>query len=104
MSDKKPAMITGLVDDWKRRSADAKVHLRLKYLPVDFDFGQIDEYDRYLEMSDDEQRSFVADMSNVEYEFWNALETSRALYVDPLDRQDGSITEAKFARYPERYR
>lgn len=104
MSDKKPAMITGLVDDWKLRSAEAKDRLRLKYLPVNFDFERVDEYQRYLSMSGDEQKAYVADMSNQEYEFWNALETARALYVDPLDRQDGSITEAKVARHPERYR
>ncbi|TZG36614.1 hypothetical protein [Agrobacterium sp. B1(2019)] len=103
MSDNKPAMITGLIDDWKLRSAEVKVHLRLKYLPLDFDFGQIDECERYLEMSDDQQRAFVSDMNNEEYEFWNALETSRALYVNPLDKQDGSITEAKVAAHPKRY-
>ena len=102
MSDKKPAMITGLIDDWKLRSAEAKERLKLKHVPWNFDYDRIEEYERYLEMTDDEQRAFVADMSNEEYEFWNALETSRALYVDPVDRQ-GSITEAKVARYPERY-
>lgn len=103
MTDNKPAMITTLIDDWKSRSAGAKAKLRLKYLPVDFDIDRIDEYGRYLEMSDDEQRTFVADMPTEEYEFWNALETSRALYVNPLDRQDGSITHAKVARHPDRY-
>jgi hypothetical protein len=104
MTDKKPAMITGLIDDWKRRSAEAKERLRLDYLPIGFDHGQIDEYERYLEMSVDEQKAYVAGMNNQEYEFWNALETALALYVDPLDRQDGSITEDKVARHPERYR
>ena len=101
MTDKKSAMITGLVDDWKRRSAEAKVHLRLKYLPVDFDFDRIKEYDRYLSMSDDEQKTFLADMPTEEYEFLNALETARALYVDPVDRQGGSITEAKVVAHPD---
>lgn len=103
MSDKKPAMITGLIDDWKQRSAAAKNKLRLKYLPVDFDLGQIDEYERYLDMSGDEKKTFVADMSDDEFELWNALETSRALYQDPVDRNPGSITEEKVAAYPERY-
>lgn len=87
MSDKKPAMITQLVDDWKLRSTEVKSRLRLKYLPVDFDHERIDEYERYLEMSDGEQKAFTADMSNEEYEFWNSLETARALYVNPVDRQ-----------------
>lgn len=104
MSDKKPAMITQLVNDWKLRSAEVKERLKVKYVPVDFDFRRIDEYDRYLSMSDDQQRVFVAEMSNVEVEFWIALETARAMYQAPLDKRDGSITEAKVARYPERYR
>lgn len=101
MSDNKP-VITTVIDDWKLRSAEAKKKLQLKYLPVNFDFQRIDEYERYLSMSDDEQKAFVGSMSNVEYEFWNSLETARALYVHPLDRQDGSITDAKIARHPER--
>jgi len=104
MPDNKPAMITGLVDDWKLQSAEVKGKLKLKYLPVDFDFGQIEQYERYLSMSGDEQKAFVGRMSNVEYEFWNSLETARALYVHPLDRQDGSITEAKIARHPGLYK
>jgi len=103
MSDKKPAMITQLVDDWKLRSAQAKTKLRLKYLPVGFDFGRVHEYDRYLSMPVDDQKAFVSSMSNEEFQFWVALETSRVLYVDPVDRNPGSITEAKVARYPNRY-
>lgn len=103
MPDKRPAMITGLIADWKLQSAAAKERLRLKYLPVDFDFARIDDYERYLSMSDDEQRAFVSGMSNVEYEFWNALETSRALYQDPVDRNPGSITQDKVDGYPGRY-
>ncbi len=103
MPDNKPAMITGLVDEWKLRSAQAKDRLRLKYLPVDFDISRVDEYERYLSMSDDEQRTFVADMSNDEFEFWCALETARALYVDTNEKRDGSITEKKVAQNPERY-
>ncbi|KQS90993.1 hypothetical protein ASG42_10880 [Rhizobium sp. Leaf391] len=104
MSDNKPATITGLVDHRKLRSAESKSNLRLKYLPVDFDFDRVDEYQRYLAMSPDDQKAYVAEMSNLEAEFWISLETSRALYVDPLDKRDGPITEAKVARYPEKYR
>jgi hypothetical protein len=97
------------VADWKRRkisdirSDAAKDRLRLKYLPVDFDHDRIDEYERYLSMSDDDQSAFVRGMLTEEYEFWNDLETARALYVDTADKMDGSITEAKVDRYPERY-
>lgn len=85
------------------RNEAAKERLRLKYLPFNFNLEQVEEYERYLKMTDDEQRAFVADMSNEEYEFWNALETSRALYVDPVDRNPGSITQDKVNRYPQRY-
>lgn len=104
MSDNKPAMITTLIDDWKLRSAEAKKKLKLKYLPVDFDFDRIGEYERYLAMSDDEQKAYVADMSIAEVDFWVALETARAIYVDPLDKRDGSITQDKVDRHPERYK
>lgn len=98
------------IEDWKRtrvleiRREAAKERLRLKYLPVDFDISRVDEYERYLSMTDDQQKAFVSSMSNDEVEFWIALETARALYQDPVDRHPGSITEAKVARYPERYR
>lgn len=85
------------------RSDDARERLKLHCLPLDFDFDSVDEYERYLSMTVDEQKAFVADMSNDEYEFWNALETARALYQDPVDRNPGSITEDKVERYPERY-
>lgn len=85
-----------------RRDA-AKDRLKLKYLPGDFDLDQIDEYQRYLSMSKAEQKAFLADLTTDDVEFWIDLETARALYVDPLDRMDGSITEAKVAAYPDRY-
>lgn len=97
------------IEDWQRnkvleiRKGVAKDRLKLKYLPVDFDLDKIDEYERYLSMSDEDQKAFVADMPTGRIDFWIDLETSRALYVDPVDRQDGSITEAKVARYPDRY-
>lgn len=87
----------------KLMSEAVKERLKLKYVPVDFDFERIDEYERFLSMSDDEQRTFIVDMSNDEIEVWIALETSRALYQDPLYRRDGLITPEKVARHPERY-
>lgn len=98
------------IEDWKRtrvleiRSDGVKERLRLKYLPWNFDLDKIEEYERYLAMSGNEQKAFVADMSNDEFDFWCDLETARALYVDPADKRDGSITEEKVARRPDRYR
>lgn len=97
------------VADWKRRKIldirrdVAKDRLRLKYIPVDFDLDQIEEYQRYLSMPEAEQKSFLAELTTDEVEFWVDLETARALYEDPLDKRDGSITEAKVAAHPERY-
>lgn len=97
------------IADWKMqqvreiRKDAVKDRLRLKYLPVDFDHDRIDEYERYLSMSDDEQKSFLTDLTTDEVEFWIDLETSRALYQDPLEKRDGSITEAKVAAHPNRY-
>jgi|GEM_PF-3321592 len=102
MTDNKPAMITGLIDNWKLRTAELKEQLQLKYLPVDFDVDKVAEYERYLEMSDADQKAFLADLTTDEIEFWISLETSRALYKDPVDRPS-SITQAKLDKYPERY-
>lgn len=102
-------MSEGEIADWKiqrvreiRRDA-VKDRLKLKYLPVDFDFNLVQEYERYLSMSDGEQTTFVSGMPTEEYEFWNDLETARALYIDPVDKRDGSITQAKVDAHPDRY-
>ncbi|MDX0503624.1 hypothetical protein GOC80_13410 [Sinorhizobium medicae] len=54
-------------------------------------------------MSDDDQKHVLDTSYNEEAELWISVLTARALYEDPLDKRDGSITEAKVARYPERY-
>lgn len=79
--------------------------LRLKYLPFDADDPDVlAEVERFLSMSDEEQYEFTRLLFNEEYEFWNSLMTARALYKAPVDRDPGSITQAKVDAYPERYR
>lgn len=79
--------------------------LKLKYLPFNADDPDtLAEVKRFLAMSDDEQAAFVRVLYNEEYELWNAVMTARALYKSPVDRDPGSITEAKVDAYPERYR
>jgi hypothetical protein len=103
MTDNKPAMITTLIDDWKLRSAEVKERLRLKYLPFSPTPELIERVEAFLALSDDEQRHVLDTSYNEDAEFWISVLTARALYVDPLDRRDGSITEGKVARYPDRY-
>lgn len=103
MTDKKPAMITGLVDDWKLRSAEVKERLRLKYVPFSPTPELIERVEAFLALSDDEQKHVLDTSYNEDAELWISVLTARALYEDPLDKRDGSITEAKVARYPDRY-
>lgn len=77
--------------------------LRLKWIPGDPSADEIVRYDDYLALSDAEQSALMRGMSGDELEIYIELETARALYVDPVDRESG-ITETKVARYPERYR
>jgi len=77
--------------------------LRVKWIPGDPSGDEIVRYDDYLALSDAEQSALMRDMSVDEIEFYLDLETARALYVDPVDRERG-VTEAKVARHPERYR
>ncbi|RVP48115.1 hypothetical protein [Sinorhizobium medicae] len=76
--------------------------LRVKWIPGDPTGDDIVRFDDHLSLSPAEQLTAVREMSDDEAEFWMELETARALYVDPVDRESG-ITEAKVARYPERY-
>ena len=77
--------------------------LRLKWIPGDPSADEILRYDNYLALTNAEQSALMRGMSGDELEIYIELETARALYVDPIDREPG-ITEAKVARYPERYR
>ena len=79
--------------------------LKLKYLPFNAqDADLVAEVERFLAMSDDEQHGFTRVLFNEEYEFWNSIQTARALYKALVDRDPGSITQAKVDAYPERYR
>lgn len=97
------------IEEWKRtkvleiREEAAKEQLKLKYLPYNFDVDRVDEYERYLALPLDDQTAFLKPLPQEELEFWIALEVSRSLYKDPVDRNPGSITEDKVAAYPERY-
>jgi hypothetical protein len=103
MSDKKPAMITMLIDDWKQKSAEAKERLKLKYLPFEPTSELIEQAGAFLSLSDADRSHRLETSYNEEAEFLIAIETARALYRDPADRNPGSITEDKVARYPDRY-
>lgn len=89
----------------KEQGLALRQRLRLKWLP----FGEgakpeaIDRYERFLALADDEQRVFMATLDPDEAEVYISLITARAMYIDPTDRTDGSITEAKVAAHPERY-
>lgn len=79
--------------------------LRLKYIPFDAsDPELVAEVERFLALSPDEQHEFTRVLFNEEYEFYNGIQTARALYKPPVDRDPGSITEEKVRAYPERYR
>lgn len=78
--------------------------LRVKWIPIDDPSGDdILRLDDYLALSEAEQSAALQEMTDEDAEFFIELETARALYVDPIDRESG-ITPEKVARYPERYR
>lgn len=103
MSDKKAAMITTLIDDWQARSAHAKERLRLKYVPFAPTPEMIARVEAFLSLPYAERSHILETSPDDEAELLISLETARALYEDPLDKRDGSITEAKVARYPDRF-
>ncbi|MBY5820040.1 hypothetical protein HFN60_31095 [Rhizobium leguminosarum] len=78
--------------------------LKLKYIPFEPTPELIAKAEAFLLLSDAERSRRLETAPNDEVEFLISLETARALYVNPLDRRDGSITDAKVARYPERYK
>ncbi len=77
--------------------------LKLKYIPFEPTREMIAEAEAFLSASDAERSHRLESAYNEEAEFLISLETARALYEDPLDKRDGSITEAKVARYPDRF-
>lgn len=104
MTDNKPAMLTGLVENWKQRSAEVKEKLQLRYVPFSPTPEMIEKVEAFMSLSDDEQRHVLDTSFNEDAELWISVLSAQALYKDPLDRQNGSITEARVARYPERYK
>ncbi|TAW73067.1 hypothetical protein ELI16_14525 [Rhizobium ruizarguesonis] len=77
--------------------------LRVKWLPAqDPDGDDIVRLDDFHALSPAEQAGAIRAMSTDDAEFWISVETARHLYVGSVDRKSG-ITEAKVARYPERY-
>lgn len=103
MMDNKPAMITGLIDEWQLRSAEAKARLRLQYVPFSPTPEMIERVEAFLVMSDDEQKQVLDACDNEQAELWMSVLTARAIYEERQEKGDGSITEERVARYPDRY-
>lgn len=76
---------------------------RLKWLPVGTDAETVARYVAILDMPEAERELIVAAMTAADYELYNEIETARAMYVPPVDRNPGSITPDKQKAYPERY-
>lgn len=76
--------------------------LRMKWIPGDPSADDILRYDDWLALPPEERGARYRHMTDDEADVWLEIETARGLYVDPVDRESG-ITEAKLAKYPERY-
>lgn len=76
--------------------------LRMKWIPGDPTGDDILRFDEWLALPPEERMARYRHMSPDDVDRWLEVETARGLYVDPVDREPG-ITEAKVARYPERY-
>ncbi|KPF43034.1 hypothetical protein [Rhizobium sp. AAP43] len=103
MTDTKPAMITTLIENWKLHSAEAKQRLRLQYVPFQPTPEMIDRVEAFLHMSEDEQQQVIEACDSDDAELWISVLTARAIYEERQNKGDGSITEERVARYPERY-
>ncbi len=103
MTDTKPAMITTLIENWKLQSAEAKQRLRLQYVPFQPTPEMIDRVEAFLHMSEDEQQQVIEACDSDDAELWISVLTARAIYEERQKKGDGSITEERVARYPERY-
>jgi hypothetical protein len=77
---------------------------RLRWIPVGIGADQLEAYCGYLDMTEDERSVISKTLSYEELELLLEFETARAMYLSPEERDSGSITEAKVARYPERYK
>ncbi|MCJ8237786.1 hypothetical protein [Peteryoungia algae] len=103
MTDTKPAMITGLIDEWQLRTAEAKQRLRLQYVPFHPTPEMVDKVETFLQISEDEQQQVIEACDSDDAELWISVLTARAIYEERQDKGTGSITEERVARYPERY-
>lgn len=103
MTDTKPAMISGLIENWKLQSAEAKKRLRLQYVPFQPTPEMIDRVEAFLHMSEDDQEQAIEACDSHDAELWISVLTARTIYEERQDKGDGSITEERVARYPDRY-
>lgn len=103
MTDTKPALITGLIDEWKLRTAEAKARLRLQYVPFQPTPEMVEKVEAFLLMPDEAQQQLIDECDSDDAELWISVLTARAIYEERQDKGTGSITEDRVARYPERY-
>lgn len=94
-----PATLPLMIDDEYDTLRD---WLRMKWIPGDPSADDIVLYDYWLALPPEERVARYRHMTDDEADVWIEIETARALYVDPIDRESG-ITEAKVSRYPDRY-
>ncbi|WP_168607861.1 hypothetical protein [Rhizobium ruizarguesonis] len=74
-------IIAGITED------ELKRRLRLKWIPTPdgFDFQNLADYERFLAMSNKEQNDFLRGLSDDEYQIYQSLMISRAMYRGPGD-------------------
>jgi hypothetical protein len=77
--------------------------LQLKWLPTDTVDG-VREIESFLQLLDCDQTDLIQAADNEQAEWYIEILTSRAMYVSPVDRDPGSITQDKVDAYPDRYR
>lgn len=94
-----PAILPTMIDDEYDTLRD---WLRMRWIPGDPSGDDIVCYDDWLALPPEERSARYRHMTDDKADFWIEIETARGLYRDPVDRESG-ITEAKVARYPERY-
>lgn len=66
---------------------ELKRRLRLKWLPTPdgFYLDHLDDYERFLELSNKEQTAFLRSVDDDEYQLYQSLTISRAMYRGPGD-------------------
>lgn len=73
----------------------------LRYLPVDAEY--VGDYRAFLERSVPEQDEIMKTLDGPEYELFQSLQVSQALYVPDWEKANGCITPEKLAANPESY-